>query len=118
MAEKIKAECEDKCNEIKEKDDFTLLRRQYEKTVKEIYEDEYKKEFPYEVGFEMQLEMKETKEKIKDAEHEMGKKLRNLRKTVEEVEAHLSIIPEGEYETVIKVLKKYEIVNKEGKLNV
>ena len=66
----------------------------------------------------MQLEMKETKEKLTDAEHEMAEKLRDLRKTVEEVEAHLSIIPEGEYETVIKVLKKYGIVNKEGKLNV
>ena len=118
MADKIKAECSDECDTIKEQDDFTILRREYEENVKDLYEAEYEKEFPYEVGFEMTLETKETKEKIREAEDKMGKKLKKLRDTVEEIEAHLSIIPVGEYETVMKVLKKYGIVDKEGKLNV
>jgi hypothetical protein len=118
MADKIKAECSNKCDELKAQDDFTILRREYEENVKDLYEAEYEKEFPYEVGFEMTLETKETKEKIREAEHNMGKKLKKLRDTVEEIEAHLSIIPAGEYETVMKVLKKYGIVDKEGKLNV
>ena len=118
MAEKIKAECEEKCKEIKAQDDFTILRRAYEEDVKDLYETEFEKEFDYEIEFEMTFETKETKEKMMEAEHEMAKKLRELRSTVEEIEAHLGIIPEGEYETVIKLFKKYGILNKEGKLNV
>lgn len=118
MVEKIKEKCDKVCKEIKAQDDFTILRKSYEEDIKDLYEAEFEQKFPYDVEFEMEFQTKETKQKLLEAEEEMADELSKLRETVEEIEAHFAMIPIGEYETAMKILRKYGVVNKEGKLNV
>ena len=58
---------------------------------------------------------KETKEKLDKIEKEEKEEAFKLMETLEEVRAQLELAKD--YETQIKILKRYNIIGKDGKIN-
>ena len=117
---KIKAAYKQRIEEIKIEDAFENLRKNFIKQIEDLYKNEYNKEFN---GLSIintlgrELLTKESEEKINKAEEYKKKDLEELDAYLQEVRAQLDIIPEGNYEATIKILKKYDIIGKDGKIN-
>lgn len=117
----IAKKCKEEIEKAKSEDAFESLRLNTEKQVKALYKNEFNKEFSGTICFESDCEARlltaETKEKLRKLEQDKKIGLEELDKFLEEVRAQLSIIPEGNYEATIKILKKYDIIGKDGKIN-
>lgn len=115
IAKKYKEEIE----KTKGEDAFESLRLNTEKQVKALYKNEYNKEFSGMILFESDCEARlltsETKEKIRKLEEDKKIALVDLDEFLEEVRAQLELTKD--YETQIKILKRYNIIGKDGKIN-
>lgn len=115
IAKKYKEEIE----KTKSEDAFESLRLNVEKQVKELYKNEFNKEFSgmvlFESDYEARLLTSETKEKIKKLEEDKKIALVDLDEFLEEVRAQLEIAKD--YDTQIKILKRYDILGKDNKIN-
>lgn len=70
----------------------------------------YHNTYKYEISSDLMEEIRKKHIPFRDA------KIQDLRELVEEVSAQLSLSNDKDYQ--IEILKKYEILNKQGKLNV
>lgn len=115
IAKKYKEEIE----KTKSEDTFESLRLNVEKQVKELYKNEYNKEFSgiilFESDCEARLLTKETKDKLAEIETNKKIELSELDEFLEEVRAQLELAKD--YETQMKILKRYNIIGKDGKIN-
>lgn len=115
IAKKYKEEIE----KVKSEDTFEGLRLNVEKQVKELYKNEYNKEFSgvilFESDCEARLLTKETKDKLAEIETNKKIELSELDGFLEEVRAQLELTED--YETQMKILKRYNIIGKDGKIN-
>lgn len=115
IAKKYRKEIE----KTKSEDAFESLRLNAEKQVKELYKNEYNKEFSGIICFESDNEIKlltaETREKIRKLEEDKKIELVELDEFLEEVRAQLELTKD--YDTQIKILKRYDIIGKDGKIN-
>ena len=103
-----------KQEEIRKKDIFAKLASEYNSQVKALFKNEFNEE--YTLGdISPKVETIETKEKLEKAYIEFINEEEKLEETIQEVKAQLEIAEN--YETKIKILKNYNILNKEGKIN-
>lgn len=114
--------CQEEYSKVEEVKQYEELIDTFNSSLEELVE-EYNKEsykpflktgyvntYKYEPSSEIMEEIKKKHIPFRDAE------LRNLKELVEEVSAQLSLSNDKDYQ--IEVLKKYEILDSEGKLNV
>ncbi len=116
----IKKKYEDEKKEILKEDVFQNLAKQFENQVKELYKNEFDKEMPYEISALNNLYSKETETKLKRLEEYLDKELDSLNSLLEEVNAQFNLVPLCDvnvYNTAIKILKNYRILDKKGKIN-
>lgn len=115
IAKKYKEEIE----KTKSEDAFESLRLNTEKQVKALYKNEFNKEFSgiilFESDCEARLLTKETKDKLAEIETNKKIELSELDGFLEEVRAQLELAKD--YETQMKILKRYDIIGKDGKIN-
>ncbi len=112
--EKISSDHIKKQEEIRKKDIFAKLASEYNSQVKALFKNEFNEE--YTLGdISPKVESFETKEKLEKAYIEFITEKEKLEETIQEVKAQLEIAEN--YETKIKILKNYNILNKEGKIN-
>lgn len=117
---KIREKYEDEKKEILKEDIFQNLSKQFENQVKELYKNEFDKEMPYEISALNSLYSKETEIKLKRLDEYLDKELSNLEIMLEEINAQLSLVSLDDvntYDRTIKILRKYEILSKNGKIN-
>lgn len=113
--EKISSDHIKKQEEIRKNDIFVKLASEYNSQVKALFKNEFNEE--YTLGdISPKVESFETKEKLEKAYIEFINEKEKLEETIQEVKAQLEIAEN--YETKIKILKNYNILNKEGKINV
>lgn len=113
--EKISSNHIKKQEEIRKNDIFAKLASEYNSQVKALFKNEFNEE--YTLGdISPKVESFETKEKLEKAYIEFINEKEKLEETIQEVKAQLEIAEN--YETKIKILKNYNILNKEGKINV
>ena len=112
--EKISSDHIKKQEEIRKNDIFAKLASEYNSQVKALFKNEFNEE--YTLGdISPKVESFETKEKLEKAYIEFINEKEKLEETIQEVKAQLEIAET--YETKIKILKNYNILNKEGKIN-
>lgn len=112
--EKISSDHIKKQEEIRKNDIFAKLASEYNSQVKALFKNEFNEE--YTLGdISPKVESFETKEKLEQAYIEFINEKEKLEETIQEVKAQLEIAEN--YETKIKILKNYNILNKEGKIN-
>lgn len=112
--EKISSDHIKKQEEIRKNDIFAKLASEYNSQVKALFKNEFNKE--YTLGdISPKVESFETKEKLEKTYIEFINEKEKLEETIQEVKAQLEIAEN--YETKIKILKNYNILNKEGKIN-
>lgn len=117
---KIREKYEDEKKEILKEDIFQNLSKQFENQVKELYKNEFDKEMPYEISALNNLYSKETEIKLKKLDEYLTKELDSLESSLKEVNAQLSLVLVDDvnaYDITVKILKNYEILNKNGKIN-
>lgn len=117
---KIREKYEDEKKEILKEDIFQNLSKQFENQVKELYKNEFDKEMPYEISALNNLYSKETEIKLKKIDEHLNKELDDLHILLEEINAQLSLVLVDDvnaYDITVKILKNYEILNKNGKIN-
>ena len=108
----------EKEEKIKSEDAFEGLKLNFIKQFKALYKNEFDKEIIGEPNFNIngeELLTKETKEKLIIAEKEKKDQLIELDEFLEEVRAQLEIAKD--YDTKIKILKRYDILGKDSKIN-
>lgn len=112
--EKISIDNIKKQEEIRKNDIFAKLASEYNSQVKALFKNEFNEE--YKLGdISPKVESFETKEKLEKVYTEFITEKEKLEETIQEVKAQLEIAEN--YETKIKILKNYNILNKEGKIN-
>lgn len=112
--EKISSDHIKKQEEIRKNDIFAKLASEYNSQVKALFKNEFNEE--YTLGdISPKVESFETKEKLEKAYIEFINEKEKLEEIIQEVKAQLEIAEN--YETKIKILKNYNILNKEGKIN-
>lgn len=115
----IAKKCKKEIEKAKSEDTFEGLRLNIEKQVKELYKNEYNKEFSgmilFESNYGERLLTKETKDKLVEIERNKKIELSELDRFLEEVRAQLELTED--YETQMKILKRYNIIGKDGKIN-
>ena len=112
--EKISSDHIKKQEEIRKNDIFAKLASEYNSQVKALFKNEFNEE--YTLGdISPKVESFETKQKLEKAYIEFINEEEKLGETIQEVKAQLEIAEN--YETKIKILKNYNILNKEGKIN-
>lgn len=112
--EKISSDHIKKQEEIRKNDIFAKLASEYNSQVKALFKNEFNEE--YTLGdISPKVESFETKQKLEKAYIEFINEEEKLEETIQEVKAQLEIAEN--YETKIKILKNYNILNKEGKIN-
>ena len=114
----IRKNYKQKEEKIKSEDAFEGLKLNFIKQFKALYKNEFDKEIIGEPNFNIngeELLTKETKEKLMIAEKEKKNQLIELDEFLEEVRAQLEIAKD--YDTQIKILKRYDIIGKDGKIN-
>ncbi len=117
---KIREKYEDERKEILKEDVFQNLAKQFADQVKELYKNEFDEEMPYEISALNNLYSKETEIELKKLDEYLNKELDSLNTLLKEVNAQLGIVLIDNidaYDTTIKILKNYEILNKNGKIN-
>ena len=102
-------------NEIIEKDKIHAIYLEYVDKIKEAYEKDWKKEMPYGIWQGMDIFTSKTEEKLKEIEEERCFNEHNLEEKLEEVEARLEMT--SDYDKQIEILKTYEILDEEGRIN-
>lgn len=122
VKEKIYQEEYKQIEDIEQKDVFVQLNTSYKEQFIKLYENEYKTECKVEMS-EIPTFSEETNDKVKEIKQQANKKIRHLEDMLEEVRAHLNLIPLKNYDhslyiEAIEILKNYEILDKKGKLNV
>lgn len=117
---KIREKYEDKKKEILKEDIFQNLLKQFENQVKELYKNEFDEEMPYEIITLNNLYSKETEIELKKLDEYLDNELDSLNTLLKEVNAQLGLVLINDinvYDTAIKILKNYGILNKNGKIN-
>lgn len=117
---KIREKYEDKKKEILKEDIFQNLSKQFKNQVKELYKNEFDEEMPYEISALNNLYSKETEIELKKLDEYLNKELYSLNTLLKEVNAQLGLVLINDinvYDTAIKILKNYGILNKNGKIN-
>ena len=111
----IRGEYSEKRTKIINEDIFKNLTLNFEKQIVDLYKNEYDKEISFAVVLKDEMITKETKEKLDKIEKEEKEEAFKLMETLEEVRAQLELAKD--YETQIKILKRYNIIGKDGKIN-
>ena len=115
----IAKKCKEEIEKVKSEDAFESLRLNTEKQVKALYKNEFNKEFSGIICFESDCEARlltaETKEKLRKLEQDKKIGLEELDRFLEEVRAQLELAKD--YDTQMKILKRYNIIGKDGKIN-
>lgn len=114
----IRKNYKEKEEKIKSEDAFEGLKLNFIKQFKALYKNEFDKEIIGEPNFNIngeELLTKETKEKLMIAEKEKKNQLIELDEFLEEVRAQLELAKD--YDTQIKILKRYDILGKDNKIN-
>lgn len=115
---KIRKNYKEKEEKIKSEDAFEGLKLNFIKQFKALYKNEFDKEIIGEPNLNIngeELLTKETEEKLMIAEKEKKNQLIELDEFLEEVRAQLELAKD--YETQMKILKRYDIIGKDGKIN-
>lgn len=114
----IRKNYKEKEEKIKSEDAFEGLKLNFVKQFKALYKNKFDKEIIGEPNFNIngeELLTKETKEKLIIAKKEKKDQLIELDEFLEEVRAQLELAKD--YETQMKILKIYNIIGKDGKIN-
>ncbi len=117
---KIREKYEDERKEILKEDVFQNLAKQFGNQVKELYKNEFDEEIPYEIITLNNLYSKDTEIELKKLDEYLNKELDSLNTLLKEVNAQLGLVLINDinvYDTAIKILKNYGILNKNGKIN-
>lgn len=105
-------------NEIMSQDVFYNLTKSYEKQFLELFKNEFKREFKKENECYYSLPIiyaDETNQKLKELDTKTAAEINELHERIQEVETRLSIV--NDYDEAVKILKKYNILDREGKIN-
>lgn len=101
-------------NEIISQDVFYNLTESYEKQFLELFKNEFKKE--YKDFFSLPIVYTdETNQKLKELDTKTAAEIDELHEKIQEVETRLSIV--NDYDEAVRILKKYNILDREGKIN-
>lgn len=100
-------------SKVKEQDEIQSIILEMTNQVNTILENQGRK-IKYE--FEPNLITLETEAKLDELEKEHHKQIEELRSTLEEIRALFELT--DDYNERIKILKRYDIINKNGKLNI
>lgn len=111
----IRGEYSEERTKIINEDIFKNLTLNFEKQIVDLYKNEYDKEISFAVILKDEMITKETKEKLDKIEKEEKEETFKLMETLEEVRAQLELAKD--YETQMKILKRYDIIGKDGKIN-
>ena len=111
----IRGEYSEERTKIINEDIFKNLTLNFEKQIVDLYKNEYDKEISFAVILKDEMITKETKEKLDKIEKEEKEETFKLIETLEEVRAQLELAKD--YETQMKILKRYDIIGKDGKIN-
>lgn len=99
---------------IIQEDAFYELSESYEKQFLELFKNEFKGEYIGNYSLPLAYTV-ETKQKIKEIEAKQTTEINDLHEKIEEVQTRLSIV--DDYDEAVKILKKYNILDREGKIN-
>ena len=99
---------------IIQEDAFYELSESYEKQFLELFKNEFKGEYIGNYSLPLAYTV-ETKQKIKELEAKQTTEINDLHEKIEEVQTRLSIV--DDYDEAVKILKKYNILDREGKIN-
>lgn len=117
---KIYNEKENEIFKVKKEDIFYKLNENFKEQFFDLYKNEYNKDYtgifsnfpcPSEEIYTI-----ETDNIIKKLNDSYREEIRKLDEKIEEIKVRLSIV--NDYDEAIKILKRYEILDKEGKINV
>lgn len=112
--ERIDKKSKEEKNEIISQDVFYNLTESYKKQFLELFKNEFKKE--YKDFFSLpSVYTDETNQKLKELNTKMDAEIFELHERIQEVETRLSIV--NDYDEAVKILKKYNILDREGKIN-
>ena len=112
--ERIDKKSKEEKNEIISQDVFYNLTESYEKQFLELFKNEFKKE--YKDCFALPIVYTdETNQKLEELEAKTSAEINELHERIQEVETRLSIV--NDYDEAVKILKKYNILDREGKIN-
>lgn len=106
-----KKEMQERNEKIRQEDEIYKIKEELLKQINTIYENnniDYKAEFCLPT-------LPETGKKLEKSEKIYKEQCEKLDKVLKEVKAQLLIAPD--YETAVKILKKYGVYNKDGKIN-
>ena len=99
---------------IIQEDAFYELSESYEKQFLELFKNEFKGEYIGNYSLPLAYTV-ETKQKIKEIEAKQITEKNDLHEKIKEVQTRLSIV--DDYDEAVKILKKYDILDREGKIN-
>lgn len=102
--------------ELIKNDPFVKLYDKYVKDIEKLYKKEYDRELEYKSVLRTEFLAKETREAIEKADEQKVFELENLDELLVEVKAMLDMT--DDYDKQIEILKKYQILNEEGMINV
>lgn len=111
----IRNEYSEKRTKIINEDIFKNLTLNFEKQIIDLYKNEYDKEISFAVVLKDEMITKETKERLDKIEKEEKEEVFKIIETLEEVKAQLEL--SKDYDTQMKILKRYDIIGKDGKIN-
>lgn len=111
----LREEYENQKEEILNQDTIQNIINEMQDQVNAILEDEDRDFAKLEVN-RKELITEETRKKIKDLQNESDKKDDELRSTLEEIRALFELTED--YTERMEILKKYDIIGKDGKVNI
>lgn len=111
----IQKEFKKNIENIKSQDAFVNLNLMFKKQLSDMYKNEFDREIPYDMELGSDFLTKDTKEKFAIAEKSKKDKLVELDNLLIEVKAQLELATD--YDTQMKILKRYNIIGKDGKIN-
>lgn len=116
MEEKIDKEYDEKIIELRNNDEIQQVIKEMNEQINTILENDNKiaEIHPKEINIEYDIYTTKTLDKEKELLEEKQKALKELNNTIEEIDALFNLT--DDYNERMKILKNYNIVNKQGKL--